>query len=332
MELSKDYEFLSAALTAVSGKLVLDTKVPGPNTKLPDHYHVDYLWNDLIWRYMTCDLNSFSENIQTWYCQNPLDLEPKIGKEISLFVKTLTGKIFKVFIKNSCWVATLKEKIQDKEGIPLNQQRLMTNAKEMKNWWPLSGYNLENDSTVYLTVRLGICYPSASLLHKEMFDLSHNIDFTWLTDDGQIFKRGNFVYKRPYGWNRIAFAVKDKYEDNKWLGEDPGDDYNRTNGLKDEWPVAYQGNRVLLFKNMLKTEKSNKGKRSQFEMGVYSSPDPCVAEESAAVFTFKSRKFKVMVQSRVNMNDTAVVCDHRFYATVHPENVRPCGLLIKSIF
>ena len=128
MELSKDYEFLSAALTAVSGDLVLVTKVPGPNTKVPDRYNADYFWlqsPDRIY-----ELNSISKAIRTGpdrthgYC--PKLPEPKIGKEITLFVKLVTGKTIQVSIKNSCWVLTLKEKIQDKEGIPPGQQRLMT--------------------------------------------------------------------------------------------------------------------------------------------------------------------------------------------------------------
>ena len=47
-----------------------------------------------------------------------------------------------------------------------------------------------------------------------------------MQDDDTIYKRGNYVYERPYGWNRITINVKDKYDDNnnKWFGEDPGID------------------------------------------------------------------------------------------------------------
>ena len=75
MDFSKDHEFLSEALTAVSGDLVLETKGPGPNTKIPNRYRFDYLWNqspDKIF-----GLKSFSESIRTWYCPKPL--EPKFA-------------------------------------------------------------------------------------------------------------------------------------------------------------------------------------------------------------------------------------------------------------
>ena len=78
-------------------------------------------------------------------------------------------------------------------------------------------------------------------------------------------------------------------------------------------------------------EESIQGRKSKLEVGFYSSPDPRVAEDSAPIFTFKNRKFKVMIQSRVNMNDTTVVRHQKFYATCNPENIRPCGLLIKHV-
>uniref|UniRef100_A0A1X7SUB5 Uncharacterized protein n=1 Tax=Amphimedon queenslandica TaxID=400682 RepID=A0A1X7SUB5_AMPQE len=43
-------------------------------------------------------------------------------------------------------------------------------------------------------------------------------DFTHITDDGRVFKRGGYPYRRPYGWNRIALKVKGQYENDIWLG------------------------------------------------------------------------------------------------------------------
>ena len=84
---------------------------------------------------------------------------------------------------------------------------------------------------------------------------------------------------------------------------------------------------------MLLDEEAKEGKDSKLERGYYTAPDPCVAEKVAPVFTFKSRKFKVMIQSRVNMNDTSVVMvrHKKFYATGNLENIRPSGLLIKPV-
>ena len=325
MELSEDYEFLAAAITAVTGHLFLSTLVPGPNTKLPPGYHADYLWNSVC-----LERNTFHGRIQTWFCPK-ITPKPKKVKENPLNVTTIhrTDKPINIVIDRSSLVIHLKENIQDMDSsrTPPGLQKLWTSGKVMEDWRRISDYQIKDDK-ILLTLPLGIP-PKPSLLDTKMFDSSKNCDFTWLHEDGQIYKRGNHVYKRPYGWNRIAL-VEDKYDDNKWLGEDPGAHKFRLKGLKDEWPVAYHG-KPKLFYEMLLTEESNQGGESRLEKGFYTTPDPCVAEGSAPVFTFKSRKFKVMIQSRVNMNDTSVVRHKKFYVTESPENIRPCGLLIKPV-
>ena len=53
---------------------------------------------------------------------------------------------------------------------------------------------------------------------KSMFDEKYNYDFTNKSDDGKVYKRGKWNYKRPYGWNRVALNVKSSYPDSAWLG------------------------------------------------------------------------------------------------------------------
>ena len=335
MDLSTDYEFLAAALTAVSGRLCLSSLVPGPNTKIPLPYNAENPW--INWSYAGkdfCKLEFISEIMQTWYCPrippepNPEPEQMKM-KENPLYIKTLTGKTITIFFKRSSLVFHLKQKIQDMEGIPLDQQRLVGGGAQMKDRLRISDYKIEDDNKIHLFLMLG-GPPEPLLLDPKMFDTSKNCDFTWMQDNGQIYKRGNHVYKMPYGWNRIALNVKDNYDDNKWLGDDPGTDNFRVRGLKDEWPVAYHG-KPEFFRDMLEDEEAIQGRKSRLEPGFYTAPDPRVAEESAPIFTFKSRKFKVMIQSRVNMNDTSVVRHKKFYVTENPENIRPCGLLIKQV-
>ena len=329
-------EFLASAIMEMTGDIVFGKKVlscwdvlGGLNSH--DHClkencshpriwgnHPRWIWNENL-RKNILRQEKFKEQILTYFGT----------KRSILNVKTLTGKNFEVLVDRSCSVLTLKEKIQDAEGYPPNQQMLISSRVTWEDRRAISDYKIENN-TVHCVCKLGAPIPNASILVKEMFDPSKNCDFTWLQDDGQIYKRGNHVYQRPYGWNRISFNVKNKYDDNKWLGEDPGSDFNRTQGLKDEWPMAYHGMKKLLH-TMLQTEDSNPPKSGELVRGFYSCPDPKVAEESAPVFTYNSRKFKVMIQSRVNMNDTLIVGDQRFYATANPENIRPVGLLIKSL-
>ena len=336
MELSQNSEFLAAALTAVTGDLILDTEMPGGNTTIPERYNPEHLWHEE--KENIFDLESLDERVLTYYC--PPQDESTEGPV--LYIRTVTGVHLKLYIDRSCSVLSLKQKIQEKTGISPDQQRLMAGGfnyllsqykddpyKEMfmNDSKPISTYRDSIEGNTILLMCVGGRPPSALLLDKDIdvFDLSKNCDFTWLHED-KIYRRGNFVYNRPYGWNRIALNVEDKYSDNRWFGDDPGhgDQNYRSGGLKDEWPVAYHGSKDKFY-NMLKSEDGRLVK------GYYSCPDPKVAERSAAIFSFKSRQFKVMIQSRVNMNDTAIVGDQKFYSTANLENIRPVGLLIKSV-
>ena len=350
MDLSNDMGFLATGISVVTGGKVFEKKVVSCWDELDGlnpHFHCEkencahtkWSWQCLIptlclhcnafpdWQESSRHIlrqGNLNDQILTYFCP-----KPKTTSETILNVKTLTGRKVEVLIDRSCSVLTLKEKIQDAEGIPPNSQMILSLGVIFDDGRAISDYEIQ-ENTVHLILQLGPVGHHAYILDKEMFDSSKNCDFTWLQDDGQIFKRGNHVYQRPYGWNRIAFNVKNKYDDNRWLGEDPGSDFERSEGLKDEWPMAYHGKVKLLF-TTLNTEDSNSSKRSELVRGIYSCPDPKVAEQSAPVFTYKSRKFKVMIQSRVNMNDTLIVGDQRFYATANPENIRPVGLLIKSL-
>ena len=66
----------------------------------------------------------------------------------------------------------------------------------------------------------------------KMFDPNHNLDFTSKEDDGRLFMRGGQVYKRPYGWNKVALNIKDNYVDTAWLGGTKGG--QRTHEVRDE--------------------------------------------------------------------------------------------------
>ena len=168
--------------------------------------------------------------------------------------------------------------------------------------------------------------PRAYLLDPNIFDASKNCDFTWWQEDGQTYERENQVYNFPIGWSRIALNIEGKY---------------------DEWPTAYHGRQELFHDILLAEEEDHEeeeegheeeeeGRKSKREMGFYTAPDPLVAEESAPIFTFKSRNFKVMIQSRVNMNDTDTamvgVGHNDFYATKNQENIisGPVDFLLKA--
>lgn len=71
-----------------------------------------------------------------------------------LFIKTLTKKTIALNFNPSDDINEIKMKIQDKEGIPPYHQRLIYNGKELEDIRTCSDYNINNDSTLYLALRL----------------------------------------------------------------------------------------------------------------------------------------------------------------------------------
>jgi hypothetical protein len=261
-------------------------------------------------------------------------VDRELSEGISFYVKTLTGKTLTINLKVTDCAKDVKQEIQDKEGIPPDQQRLIYSGQQLKDEEILNDLGITNGSTLHLVLRLrgggGILLSAAGLLDERF-----HFDFTSVVDK-KAYNRGGLVYIRPCGWKRYALKVDGKYKDDTWLlgkGKRP----DPFSSAQEEWPVSYHG---TSYNNGLSIAEEgyrlSQCKRFKHGIGIYSTPDIDVAFKYAETRQHSDGKtYKVVIQNRVNPKTLVKITKAEtkvgdYWISPNEDDIRPYGFCTRE--
>ena len=298
------------------------------------------------WQGPQRDGNTFSiHNLfaQTYIMGPPLEsVDP--CQLFDVFVKVLTGEVIAIPMAEEYTIAQVKAAINMKmyAPTPISEMGLFETktGTPLEDNLTLSDYGINyHGAHIYMVLKLrgggdmSSHHPRPDMLDADELDPRYDYDFSNLQDDGKTYMRGGFVYRRPYGWKRLAIKVVGRYKDDRWLGPNG----IRTQQVSREWPVAYHGTN-LMRANQIASKGFKPGPRCKYGKGIYTSPSLEMVEKLyAQEFTHEGKSYKIVLQNRVNPKSLKVIPASQtgvgadYWLSPSGSDVRAYGVLIREV-
>ena len=174
------------------------------------------------------------------------------------------------------------------------------------------------------------------VLDPDLLSLDYDCDLIDQTDHDTVFDEGERRTDSDQ-WYRYALNVNEKCEDGIVTGS------KSTASTAGEWPVSFHGtkrSKVSSSVELLQGYLLSKSQSNCYGRGICTSPSIEVAELYAEEFSYDSKKFKVVLQNRVNSNGLNVIptdriCrDHKhsevYWIQTRDKYIRPYGICVKK--
>lgn len=97
------------------------------------------------------EIDTTPQGQNTVNAETPVQVNTPSGQ---VFVKTLTGQSIPIDYRADLTIAELKNEVSSREGVPVQQQRLIFQGKQLENDSTLEDYNIQPSNTIHLVLHV----------------------------------------------------------------------------------------------------------------------------------------------------------------------------------